>query len=72
MAFVGGMFASVAGPCIKATMINVNDPESRGVALALQVRDVDGETKVASQRSITSATTVCHLAVATLVVSFMV
>ena len=37
LAFVGGALASVAGPCIKAAMINVNDPESRGVALALQV-----------------------------------
>ncbi len=35
--FVGGCLASVAGPCIKASVLNVNDPETRGVALALQV-----------------------------------
>ncbi|GAX82743.1 hypothetical protein CEUSTIGMA_g10169.t1 [Chlamydomonas eustigma] len=36
MAFVDGVLASVAGPCVKAAIINVNDPEVRGVALALQ------------------------------------
>jgi len=37
LAFLGGLLSSVAGPCVKAAMINVNDPESRGVAMALQV-----------------------------------
>jgi hypothetical protein len=32
------MVAAVAAPNIKAATLNVNDPESRGVALALQVR----------------------------------
>ncbi|CAL5223333.1 g5832 [Coccomyxa viridis] len=34
--FVGGMLASPPGPNARATLLNVNEPEVRGVALALQ------------------------------------
>ena len=37
MSFVAGMFGSVASPNIKAIVLNVNDPELRGVAMGLQV-----------------------------------
>lgn len=36
--FAGGSVASVAGVVIRPLIMNVNAPESRGVALALQVR----------------------------------
>ena len=39
VSFLAGLFAAVAGPNIKAIMLNVNDPAVRGVALALQVRE---------------------------------
>lgn len=35
IAIWGGLIASVAGPCARAIMLNVNTPETRGVALAL-------------------------------------
>lgn len=38
VSFLAGLFAAVAGPNIKAIMLDVNDPAVRGVALALQVR----------------------------------
>ncbi|CAK0784876.1 hypothetical protein CVIRNUC_008081 [Coccomyxa viridis] len=34
--FLGGMLASPPGPNARATLLNVNEPEVRGVALALQ------------------------------------
>ncbi|KAG2447464.1 hypothetical protein HYH02_007785 [Chlamydomonas schloesseri] len=33
---IGGAVASVAGPNLRSVMLNVNEPETRGVALALQ------------------------------------
>jgi hypothetical protein len=33
--FIGGCLASVPGPNIRAALLNVNEPESRGLALAL-------------------------------------
>ncbi|KAG1670543.1 hypothetical protein FOA52_015408 [Chlamydomonas sp. UWO 241] len=41
LAACAGLVASVAGPNVKAITINVNDPESRGVALALQTMTDD-------------------------------
>ena len=38
VASFGGVLAGVAAPCVKAATLNVNDPESRGVACAIQVR----------------------------------
>lgn len=35
VAFIGGFFASIAGPGIRAIMLNVNTPEVRGMALAM-------------------------------------
>lgn len=35
--FLGGGLASVPGPNIRAVLLNVNEPETRGVALALHV-----------------------------------
>lgn len=37
LSLFGGAIASVAGPNLRAVMLNVNEPETRGVALALQV-----------------------------------
>lgn len=34
---IGGAIASVAGPNLRAVLLNVNEPETRGVAFALQV-----------------------------------
>lgn len=34
IAIFGGLIASVAGPCARAITLNVNTPETRGVALA--------------------------------------
>ncbi|KAK9830293.1 hypothetical protein WJX72_010834 [[Myrmecia] bisecta] len=34
--FAGGALASVAGPNVRAVLLDVNEPETRGVALALQ------------------------------------
>jgi hypothetical protein len=39
LGFLGGLLASVASPNIKAVTLNVNVPEVRGVAFALQVRN---------------------------------
>ncbi|GIL90022.1 hypothetical protein Vretimale_18101 [Volvox reticuliferus] len=36
LAALGGAVASVAGPNLRSVMLNVNEPETRGVALALQ------------------------------------
>lgn len=37
LAALGGAVASVAGPNLRSVMLNVNEPDTRGVALALQV-----------------------------------
>ncbi|KAG2490341.1 hypothetical protein HYH03_011288 [Edaphochlamys debaryana] len=36
LSLLGGAVASVAGPNLRSVMLNVNEPETRGVALALQ------------------------------------
>lgn len=36
MALLAGLTVSLAGPNMRAIMLNVNDPETRGVALAMQ------------------------------------
>ncbi|GBF91667.1 MFS transporter [Raphidocelis subcapitata] len=36
MAALAGLFSAVAAPNVRAAMLNVNEPETRGVALALQ------------------------------------
>ena len=36
MSFIAGMFSAVASPVIKSVLLNVNEPEVRGVAGALQ------------------------------------
>ncbi|GFH14297.1 MFS domain-containing protein, partial [Haematococcus lacustris] len=41
LALLGGCFASVAGPNLKAVLLNVNEPETRGVAFALQTMTDD-------------------------------
>ncbi len=38
LAALGGAVASVAGPNLRSVMLNVNEPDTRGVALALQVK----------------------------------
>ena len=35
LGFIGGLFALMAGPNIKAVVLNVNEPCSRGVAMAI-------------------------------------
>ncbi|KAL6755542.1 major facilitator superfamily domain-containing protein [Haematococcus lacustris] len=41
LALLGGCFASVAGPNLKAVLLNVYEPETRGVAFALQTMTDD-------------------------------
>ena len=36
VAFLGGLFSSMSSPNMRAMMLNVNTPETRGVATALQ------------------------------------
>lgn len=36
IAIVGGAVASIAGPCVRAILLNVTEPESRGVAVGFQ------------------------------------
>jgi hypothetical protein len=38
---IGGIFAAAPGANIKAAVMNVNEPETRGVAFALQVTTLD-------------------------------
>ncbi len=37
VAVVAGTVASVAGPNLRSIMLNVNEPDMRGLAIALQV-----------------------------------
>ena len=41
LAVTGGMLSSTAGPLNKAMLLNVNEPETRGVALAWQTMTDD-------------------------------
>jgi hypothetical protein len=41
LALVGGALASMTGPNLRAVLMNVNEPETRGVAFALQTTTDD-------------------------------